>query len=74
MIDNDHLYNNILLNQEDSTIEEQIAASLAWAIQEFDEQRDKERRKDPRYQALLKLTSDKTTSDTSSTEDGGQHD
>jgi len=65
---------DILLNQEDSTVKEQIAASLAWAIQEFDEQRDKERRKDPRYQALLKLTSDKTTSDTSSTEDGGQHD
>ena len=74
MIDNNHLYNNILLNQEDSTIEKQIVASFAWAIQKFDAQQDKERRKDPRYQALLKLTSDKSTSDTSSTEDGGQHD
>ena len=64
---------DILLNQEDSTIEEQIAASLAWAIQEFDEQRDKERRKDPRYQALLKLAPEKTSSDASSTEVGGQN-
>ena len=65
---------DILLNQEDSTVKEQIAATFAWAIQKIDAQNDKERRKDPRYQALLKLTSDKTTSDTSSTEDGGQHD
>ena len=73
MTHKDYTPYDILLNQKDSTIEEQIAASLAWAIQEFDEQRDKERRKDPRYQALLKLAPEKTSSDTSSTEVGGQN-
>ena len=64
---------DILLNQEDSTIEEQIAASLAWAIQEFDEQRDKERRKDPRYQALLALAAERTSPSFSMNESGGQN-
>ena len=65
---------DILLNQEDSTVKEQIAATFAWAIQKFDAQNDKERRKDPRYQALLKLNPEKTPSDDSSNENGGQHD
>ena len=64
---------DILLNQEDSTVKEQIAATFAWAIQKIDAQNDKERRKDPRYQALLKLAPEKTSSDASSTEVGGQN-
>ena len=64
---------DILLNQEDSTVKEQIAATFAWAIQKIDAQNDKERRKDPRYQALLALAAERTSPSFSMNESGGQN-
>ena len=64
----------IILWINDNKLEAEITPeSLVWAVWEFDAQRNRERLRDPEYKALLALTPEKTSSDASSTEVGGQN-
>ena len=65
-----HIISLIISNRAKAEI---TPESLIWAVGEFDAQRNRERLRDPEYKALLALTPEKTSSDASSTEVGGQN-
>ena len=64
--------NTILITKTSNTFKGNIAAAIVWEIQQFIQQQDNKRDKDPRYQDLLKLDLRNSQSDTQTIEFKGQ--
>ena len=64
--------NNIFITETSNTFKGNIAAAIVWEIQQFIQQQDNKRDKDPRYQDLLKLDLRNSQSDTQTIESNGK--
>ena len=64
--------NTILVTKTSNTFKGSIAAAIVWEIQQFIQQQDNKRDKDPRYQDLLKLDLRNSQSDTQTIESNGK--
>ncbi len=64
--------NTILITKTSNTFKGSIAAAIVWEIQQFIQQQDNKRDKDPRYQDLLKLDFRNSQSDTQTIESNGK--
>ena len=64
--------NAILVTKTSNTFKGNITVAIVWEIQQFIQQQDNKRDKDPRYQDLLKLDLRNSQSDTQTIEFNGK--